>query len=344
MRNPNGFGSVYKSKDKNRRKPYTAVITLGYTIEGKQKRKSLGSFSTKIEAIEVLTRYFKNPDKLKTDKLTFKEVYDSWYKEHCKNIQKKTVKNIDAKYNKYLYKFDNYYFKDIKLFQIQSFFNSLELATGSTRSMKTLLNMIFSYAVKNDIIDKNIIEFVELRKHQPKLQRRIFTDEEIQILWDNINIPFVDTVLILIYTGLRIGELLNLKIEDIDLESEPKIISVKESKTTAGIRIVPINNKILSLMTGRIKKDNIYLIVDKMKNITYIKYRRIFTQLLKDLNINDHTIHDCRHTTATLLSNAGANSVSIAEIMGHTDYDKITAKVYTHKDKTQLKKAMDLIQ
>lgn len=340
MRNPNGFGSIYKLSGK-RRKPYVAVVTTGYTIEGKQKRKSLGSFETKVQAIEKLTEYFKNPDKLNMDKITFKQVYDMWSKEHYKTIREGTRRNFEGWYNKYLQKFNDYAFKDIKLIQVQEFFNNLELATGSIKIIKTLLNMIFSYALKNEIIEKNIIEFVELRKHKPELQRKVFTAEEIQKLWDNINVPFADTVLIMIYTGLRVGELLNLKNEDINLEEN--IISVKESKTETGIRDVPIKNSILKLITKRMILGNVFFITDKNRPVLYNKYRRIFTELLKKLEIAEHTIHDCRHTTATLLSDAGANQISIAKIMGHTDYN-ITATVYTHKNKTELKKAMELIQ
>lgn len=340
MRNPNGFGSIYKLSGK-RRKPYVAVVTTGYTIEGKQKRKSLGSFETKVQAIEKLTEYFKNPDKLNMDKITFKQVYDMWSKEHYKTIREGTRRNFEGWYNKYLQKFNDYAFKDIKLIQVQEFFNNLELATGSIKIIKTLLNMIFSYALKNEIIEKNIIEFVELRKHKPELQRKVFTAEEIQKLWDNINVPFADTVLIMIYTGLRVGELLNLKNEDINLEEN--IISVKESKTETGIRDVPIKNNILKLITKRMILGNVFFITDKNRPVLYNKYRRIFTELLKKLEIAEHTIHDCRHTTATLLSDAGANQISIAKIMGHTDYN-ITATVYTHKNKTELKKAMELIQ
>ncbi len=56
----------------------------------------------------------------------------------------------------------------------------------------------------------------------------------------------------------------------------------------------------------------------------------------------DHKPHDCRHTFATLMDNAGANKVCIKRIMGHASTD-ITDKVYTHKDIEELKKAVDLI-
>lgn len=55
-----------------------------------------------------------------------------------------------------------------------------------------------------------------------------------------------------------------------------------------------------------------------------------------------HETHDCRHTFATLMDNAGANKVSIKRIMGHASSD-ITDRVYTHKDIEELRKAIDLI-
>lgn len=56
----------------------------------------------------------------------------------------------------------------------------------------------------------------------------------------------------------------------------------------------------------------------------------------------DHKPHDCRHTTATLLNNAGANPTSIKKILGHSSYIT-TEKIYTHKDIKELQKAMSLI-
>ena len=56
----------------------------------------------------------------------------------------------------------------------------------------------------------------------------------------------------------------------------------------------------------------------------------------------EHKPHDCRHTFATLMDNAGANKVSTKRIIGHASKD-ITDKVYTHKDIEEFKKAVDLI-
>ena len=73
----------------------------------------------------------------------------------------------------------------------------------------------------------------------------------------------------------------------------------------------------------------------------YIYYDCKFKVIMEQLQLN-HKPHDCRHTFATLMDNAGANKVSIKRIMGHASTD-ITDKVYTHKDVAELLKAIDLI-
>ena len=170
----------------------------------------------------------------------------------------------------------------------------------------------------------------------------MFTREEINILWENKGELITDSILILIYTGMRINELLHLKNKDINLEERYLITG---SKTDAGKdRLIPINYKILPLITKRMSINNEYLIHTRTgRPILYQSFRKRFFNKLEKIGIQEHTIHDTRHTFATLMSNADANPVSISLLTGHKDYDKTTAKVYTHKDKEQLKKAIDLL-
>ena len=206
--------------------------------------------------------------------------------------------------------------------------------------IKSMLGMIFDYALKYEFIDKNPVKFIELGKYEKVYEKKEFTEEEIQILWNNVDIPYVDTILILIYTGMRVMELLTLKTENINLEK--KTIFVSDSKTNAGIRYIPIHPKIFPLIIKRMKNQE-YLISKKNKPYPYETYKLNFTKTLERLKIQKHTPHECRHTTATLLSNAGANPISIAKIMGHTDYNGMTAKVYTHKNEIELEKAMNTL-
>ena len=85
MRNPNGFGSVI-NLGKNRRKPFAVRITAGYNAKnGKQIFKYLGYFKTKSEAMKCLSEYNLNPYDADFKKISFEEVFLSFYE-----LQKKT--------------------------------------------------------------------------------------------------------------------------------------------------------------------------------------------------------------------------------------------------------------
>ena len=74
----------------------------------------------------------------------------------------------------------------------------------------------------------------------------------------------------------------------------------------------------------------------------YQNYRNnYFDKIMIKLKM-EHLPHDCRHTFATLLNDAEANSTSIMKLIGHSSFD-ITEKIYTHKDIEELRKAIELI-
>lgn len=91
-----------------------------------------------------------------------------------------------------------------------------------------------------------------------------------------------------------------------------------------------------------VESGNEYLIYDiDYKPFKYDRYLDHFKTLMDQLGMK-HKPHDCRHTFATLMSNAGADMVSLQKIIGHASYNT-TANTYTHKDIDELKKAIDLI-
>ena len=340
MKNPNGFGSVFKIKDKNRRKPWRAVITMGKDLStGKIKRHSLGYFASKQEAFEALVKYNQNPHLIDTKNITFLSVVEKWKVEHYPKITERRIININSRLNK-MAVLNDMIFTKIKLIDLQSYFNNLNIASGSKKEYKAVLNMIFDYAVKYDIVDKNPVQFIDTGKHQKVRQASIFNQEEISILWKHQLMKNVDTILILIYTGLRINELLELKKENVFIEDRYIIAG---SKTEAGKdRLIPLHKDLIPMIKRRYKESKEYLIEQNEKKISYHKYLNIFSKLLQDLNIDTHRIHDTRHTFATIINDSGANSTSIKNIIGHSDF-RMTEKVYTHKNKIELIKAIDMI-
>lgn len=335
MKNPNGFGTVTKMSGK-RRKKWRAVKTIGWE-DGKQKRITIGYFESKTEGLEALGKYIYNPNA----KLTIKDVYEMWSKVHYEKLSESSKRNMHSKYTVYISKLEDKYISEITLQELQEFFDDIKSSSSTLSLLKIVLNMMFNYAIKNNFIEKNPVKYVELGKFKKVYDKKEFTEEEIQILWNNLDKPFVDTILILIYTGMRVGEMLNLKLEDINLEN--KTIFISKSKTSAGIRYIPINDKIFPVIVKKMYNQKYLVVNPKGESYSYVAYKYNFKNTLKRLGIQPHTPHECRHTTATLLSNAGANPISIAKIMGHTDYNGITAKVYTHKNELELEKAMSTL-
>jgi site-specific recombinase XerD len=341
LRLPNGFGSAYKLKG-NRRRPYIARITSGKTEEGMQIFKPIGYFKTKPEAILALTDYKKNPIPLKTD-ITLKELYDEWSKGKYEYISRQTEDCYRAAWG-HLSRYGDIKFKELRTAQIQSAIDS-QYKLGKSRStlekIKIVSVMLCSYGMQNDIINKNYAEFVHLPKTE-KEEKEKFSDLEIQILEKNSAVEWVDTILILIYTGMRISELFKLTRFGVDIKNG---IITGGLKTDAGKnRIIPIHDKIKPLIESWYNKNGDYLICnDKGKAMQVKKYREeYYYPALEKVGIRKLVPHCCRHTFASILSKAGADTISIQRIIGHSKYST-TADIYTRVDIEELKKAISLI-
>lgn len=339
MRLPNGYGSVYKLSGK-RRNPFIVRVTVGWTDEGKQSLKTIGFYPTRQEGLNALAEYNSSPYDLDKGRITFSEIFDKWSSEHFPKVSENAIVNYNVAY-KYCSPLYNMRFADIRKSHLQSVVDNSGKAYPTRKLIKTLLNQLYKYAMENDIVEKQYSHFVDVGKNEGKLNRVPFTNKEIQQLFDNDTFDFVDTILIMIYSGMRIGELLSLENKNIFLDKRYMIGGIK---TDAGKnRIIPINKKIEKYIRKYYNPDNQYLITNfKGQQMKYSNYRREkFDNVMEKLNM-DHNPHECRHTFATLMNRAGANKLCTKRIIGHASPDLID-KVYTHKDIEDLIEAIDLI-
>lgn len=340
MRNPNGFGSVVKLSGK-RRKPYGALITIGYDDDGKQKRKFIGYSETKKGATKILLDYSDNPT-IYQKNITLAELFEKWSKIHFKKIGDSGISAYKTAWKKCgkLYKMD---VKDITFDILQSTINDSSNDYSPKKQIKVLFNQLFKYALKYDYVVKDYSRFVDIGKHIIKNKREPFSNDEIEILWQKLKeIPEIDVILILIYTGFRINELLELKCESVNID-DSYIRGGKKTKAGKN-RLVPINSKIKPLILNRLKNKNSdnYLITNMNNNkMAYMHYYKIFNKIMSSLKMS-HTIHDTRHTFATLLNNSDVNATAIKKLIGHSSFE-ITEKIYTHKNIDELKKAVEKI-
>lgn len=149
-------------------------------------------------------------------------------------------------------------------------------------------------------------------------------------------------ILILIYSGLRIGELLNLKKEHINLED--KWFDIIEAKTKAGVRRVPIAEKILPFFEYWLNKNKCeYLIyTPEGKKFEYRNYYDSYWKpLIENMNMF-HRPHDTRHTCISMLTRAEVSDKIIKKIVGHKGLS-VTEIVYTHFEIKELIDAINKI-
>lgn len=340
MRNPNGYGSLYKLSGK-RRKPFIVRKTIGWDDNGKQLYQTIGYYATRPEAIKALADYNANPYDIEVNKITFAEVYEKWSEKKFPKISQSNITGYKASF-KNSEALHDIKFVNIRSEHLQDVIDNCGKGYGTLRKIKVLFNQLFKYALEKDIINKDYSAFVELPEDESESSKTPFTEDEIKKLWDNVyRMDFIDTILIMIYTGLRPGELLLIKTEDIHIEERYMRGGIK---TRAGKnRIIPLNKRILPFIEERLSQGNEFLVwnheSDKMRYWNY--YEEKWKKIMEQLEMN-HTPHECRHTFATLMDNAGANNLARKRIMGHASSD-ITDKVYTHKDIEQLLAAIDLI-
>ena len=231
---------------------------------------------------------------------------------------------------------------DIKTPHLQTLFDTFtEFSPLYVREIKSFAGFIYKYAMEIDVLDKDYTKFLKLRKFKKQRKNSIFTAEEQQKLWENIeNIPGIDILLILIYTGFRVNELLSVKKEKIDLENWTV---TSGSKTDAGKeRVVPIHHRIQPLIIRYMQTEGEYLIPNHnfKSHMNYSSFRRYFSQILEKLEM-DHTIHDTRYTFITSLREVTDNNAAITSIVGHTNI-QMTDK-YTLTNIQKMRQEIDKI-
>lgn len=352
MKLPNGYGSVYKLPG-NRRRPWAVRITLSChkDANGKYhwKYKYLGYYATQTEALLSLAQFNAVPfdGSCQLSDLTFSDIFEKWSMEHYPKISPSNIRGYNASYS-LCQKLQSMRFCDIRKIHLQKVIDTCGKNYPTLKKLKILFTVLFKYAMENDICSKDYSKYIDIQQYKNKnphsFRRQPFKQDEISLLWHSLKKnPYASVALMLIYSGCRISELLDLKKDAVSMDEGCFFVTV--SKTKAGIRTVPIAEKVYPFFKLWMEKNTSpYLLsTPEGKHLTYPNfYTNYWKPFMAQIGLSHHRPHDTRHTCISLLTAAGVDDKIIKRIVGHAG-NSITDTVYTHFELSQLINAINKI-
>lgn len=356
MRLPNNYGGISKLSGK-RRNPWRVRKTVGWVVDektqkAKQVYQTIGYYKTKQEAVQALAEYNANPYDLDANKLTFAEVYKKWSDRKFEKISQSNINGYKASY-KLCESIYNTKFIDLKLIHLQTIVDNANKNYPTLKKLKIMLNQMFDYAVMHEIIskDRHIVEYLDIGKEEKSTKHYRFSETEVDKLWEwSQGNEYVQLILMLIYSGVRPGELFNTKSASVDLEAG--YFTIEKGKNVNAARKVPIHNRTLPFFEHWMNKGNEYLITNLSGNkfnfdTGHRSYMDSFwTPILRDIDLLEYTNEkgekaehlpdDTRHTFTTMWQERGLNEAMRRKIQGHSGKG-IGEIVYTHFELEKLK-------
>lgn len=351
-----GIGSVYYNKD---RKNWIASFNI-IDIETKKDKRIRKSFSTKEEAErylriiqyqkgnEIFIKYNGIPlfelmrliQKRKLDTNQIGKVAYNRLQSTLNVINKSEVAHKDI--------------NDITPEELQKYFNSLTYYSNSyIRKIIEQFSQAFRYAMnKGFLLTNPMYDTIVPKSSKPdKVIRALDIDEQQKLTEYLMNTstedePYRTAFLIELYMGLRIGEVLALHKNDIDLkrnviyvrhtltrDGNGKLIMSETTKTKAGVREVPIPAIIRDAIIEQMKladchKEDLLFVSNAGTYVDPVNANHVLKRICKKLGIKNVTTHTLRHSFATRCIEAGMRAVALQRILGHSSID-ITLNTYT---------------
>ena len=289
------------------------------------------------------------------DKIKKDEIKDEDIIEYMKYLvmEKKLSENSTYSYYNDLLKANNYFKKDLKILEtkeIKNYISSLNESDRSVAHTITALRSFYKFLIINKKIENNPMNLINPPKLSKKIPKVLNVDEIDKLLNIKLENEFDyrnKAMLELMYAcGLRVSEIVELKLTDIDLVNSIVKVFGKGSKE----RIIPIGEYANAALAIYINHYRDLLLKNKISDYLFInnqgnKMSRVgFFKMLKNLALKegikrDFSPHTLRHSFATHLLDSGADLRSIQELLGHSSIS--TTQIYTHVSKENIRKDYD---
>lgn len=356
---------------------WSIVVDIGKDPKtGKRKQKWFSGYKTKKEAQADLARIINEIEQntfIIPANTTLKDYLEYWIKQRKPNLSPTTIYGYKTIINKHIVpELGNVQLKDLNPLMITEYYNNkLETLSGRTvLHHHRLLRKALQDAKGWQLIKLNPADHVETPKAK-KYKANVLNLDEIKELLKALEGHWLEVpICLMLFLGLRRGELLALKWSDVDYDNKTISITrnlvragdsgneliLKDPKTEESIRTIPISDNILNLL----KKQNLRQKENKLKLGAYYKdsdfifttengelinpasFSARFAEFIKDNNLKNIRVHDLRHTNATLMLKSKIPAKIASQRLGHSN-TSTTLDLYSHVLKDMEKETSDKI-
>lgn len=283
--------------------------------------------------------------------------------EYLQNIKYSLKQTTYLLYLQLLYKHIQCFHSDISAENLNKYISELNnsLSYSMVKSIKGLINRSLQYAYNSEKLQEPCIINAKLksqnkrkvealtRVEQRKIERYILAKKDY----------YHYGIVISLFTGLRLGELLALTWQDVDFKNkliyitktynlaikDHKCITIQDCpKTQSSIREIPLSKKLMEVLQELKTQTKSEFVVSSKKGTQVLPraYQKSFETLLKNLCIKHYGFHSLRHTFATRLLESGIDVKTISELMGHSS-PTITLNRYVHSNIQNKRKALEIL-
>lgn len=361
---------MYRWTDKNRKRQCCYASTLDKLREKEkeiEKEMMLGVSRTTITLNEQIEIYLQTKNNLAT---STKSNYQYYYEHSIKNSRLGSMKVIDIKKSDIL--------------RLYKQLSDGGYSAGTIQVLQKIIRPSLQLACDDNVILKNPADGCT-KDYSTELEKKyaLTFDEEKEFLERIKNRPrmkrYYPMYAIILETGLRISEAIGLTWDDIDMEKREISVNhqvqcrtvdhkytlyANETKTEAGIRILPMTDKVYRLFLEQRKVwlatiKNSDFEVDGYKNFVFVSHvtgkcmnhnnvRRMLRSIVamnedREIQLPPISPHILRHTAATRLAESGCDIKVMQYLLGHTDV-RTTMRVYNHVDPERVKREMEKLE
>lgn len=318
---------------------------------GKTKRVTTGARDKKTaqKFLQSFNPYQQMMD-LPKNRISLSEFYDEYLKYVGNTHTKSYNRSIKLSFNQFIKFTGDIQLHKIDIRLVQQFISeTFSRASYSAGLYLRTLKAAFNRAVEWEYITSNPFLKVKVPKVATK-QPVFITESEFELLIANTSTDLFRTLFNLAYnTGMRLGEIVNLRWESVNLKDKFIIVANTEDFTTKSKkeRIIPIANSLLEILTEyetKSRKPSNKYVFEKILGIRLNEdfVSKKFKEAVREANLPDkYHFHTHRHSFASRLVQKGVPLYVVKELMGHSDI--ATTQIYSHLRKENLVEAIQVL-